>query len=68
MLEYFDLIARVTLADADTTDYFPFSKGGRQGGVETPELFNIIVESAVVDVVEKWRAENYGFTLDGVNF
>eukprot|EP00973_Karenia_brevis_P057731 8030581-Karenia_brevis.AAC.1 len=42
VLEYTNLHASVTVADAPCSRYFPFQRGGRQGGVETPELFNIV--------------------------
>eukprot|EP00973_Karenia_brevis_P071447 9925890-Karenia_brevis.AAC.1 len=62
--EYCQLKARVKIADADFSDFLPFRRGGRQGGVETPEVFNVMIESAAGAVVDTWRAKNYGFTLD----
>lgn len=68
MLEYLDLRVRVKLADADPTDYFSYSKAGRQGGVETPELFNIMMEALASALVASWRKRGFGFTLDGIHF
>lgn len=66
--EYTDLRARVTVSDSDPSASFSFLRGGRQGGVETPEVFNMVVESALEQVIEKWRALKFGFTLDDRHF
>ena len=42
LLEYFDLKVTVRIADAEVTDKFQYWRGGRQGGIETPDLFNIV--------------------------
>lgn len=68
ILEYLDLRARVKLADAEESDWFPYRKGGRQGGVETPEAFNLMLEDACSDLVEEWNRKQYGFTLDDQHF
>lgn len=39
---------------AGETEYFPFTKGGRQGGVETPDIFNTTIEAALEDTVKRW--------------
>ena len=39
-------------------------KGGKQGGVETPELFNIMMEVIFADVFEKWCRCKCGFALN----
>ena len=62
MLQYYDQQARLTVADGDPTDFFSFRRGGRQGGAETPDLFNLVVEAAVSAVVGKWRRQGDGFT------
>ena len=59
MLEYLDLRARVKLADADPTDYFSYSKAGRQGGVETPELFNIMMEALASGLAVSWQERGF---------
>ena len=68
MMEYMDLRARVKLADADPTDFFSYSKAGGQGGVETPEVFNIMMEALASPVVESWSQRGFGFTIDATNF
>eukprot|EP00973_Karenia_brevis_P072077 10012892-Karenia_brevis.AAC.1 len=64
VIEYINLRANVTVADAPTSTFFPFRRGGRQGGVETPELFNIIVEYALAEMIRDWTSRKLGFTLD----
>ena len=68
LLEYLDLRARVKLADSDPTDYFHYSKAGRQGGVETPELFNLMMEGAASSIATSWTQRGFGFSLDGKHF
>ena len=68
MKEYVDLQARVKLADADVTDFFAYSKGGRQGGIETPEPFNLMMEATFADVVKDWKTKRYGFSLNDKDF
>ena len=68
ILEYLDLVARVNVADADPSGFFQISKGGRQGGVETPELFNLIVKAGISGVVQQWSESKFGFSLDGKSF
>ena len=40
MEEYRDLWAKISIMDMEPTDAFDFGRGGRQGGNETPQLFN----------------------------
>ena len=68
LLEYPDLRGRVKFADVDPTGFFECSKAGRQGGVETQHFFNIIMEAAASELVDSWKARNFGFSLDDVNF
>ncbi|CAK0804474.1 unnamed protein product, partial [Prorocentrum cordatum] len=35
--------------------------GGKQGGVDTPDLFNSMVESALEPVIQSWRVRHFGF-------
>ena len=38
--------AKTTLPNAASCPWFSFSKGGKQGGVETPDVFNMLIEAA----------------------
>eukprot|EP00959_Pyramimonas_sp_CCMP1952_P394581 8267413-Pyramimonas_sp.AAC.1 len=42
--------AAVKMADANSSSYFPYERGGRRGGVETPDLFNALMEAALEDL------------------
>ena len=44
---------------------FDFQHGGRQGGVETPDVFNAMMEDALDEVVRSWNSCRFGFFLDG---
>ena len=68
LMEYTHLEANVTIADAPPTPYFSFSQGGRQGGVETPALFNIILESVLAELIASWTSRKFGFALDGAHY
>ena len=61
--EYQDLRARVSVGDSGPSDWFPYTKGGRQGGAETPEVFNLVVEFLLEPVIEEWRQRGLGFTM-----
>jgi len=38
----------------------PFSKGGRQGGVDTPGLWTRVLDLAITAARERWRNEGLG--------
>eukprot|EP00973_Karenia_brevis_P038554 5319653-Karenia_brevis.AAC.1 len=40
---------------------FRFQRGGKQGGVETPAEFNVMVETLMQPVVASWKERGYGF-------
>ena len=64
MQEYYDLRGRVSIADSGHSEWFEFSKGGRQGGSETPGLFNTIMEMIAEPLVESWKARGFGWVMD----
>ena len=39
---------------------FDFLKGGKQGGVDTPDLFNVVVEYLLENLIESWTRRKYG--------
>ncbi|CAK0900852.1 unnamed protein product, partial [Prorocentrum cordatum] len=49
------------LTGAEPSDRFPIFAGGKQGGIETPPLFNYLIEFIMQPVVDKWRADGRGF-------
>ena len=36
--------ARMKVPGCDVSDLYPFLRGGKQGGVDTPDLFNVVIE------------------------
>eukprot|EP00973_Karenia_brevis_P078235 10863289-Karenia_brevis.AAC.1 len=61
MRELRGLQADMTVAGLGTTPCFAFQRGGRQGGVETPLLFTLIMDYVMGPLVKRWDAKNYGF-------
>eukprot|EP00973_Karenia_brevis_P038358 5288047-Karenia_brevis.AAC.1 len=54
----------MTVRGVGTTTTFPFSRGGRQGGVETPSLFNLVVDFIMGALVKQWDEKGYGFQVE----
>ena len=55
----------MTVPGLGSTDKFPFQKGGSQGGVETPTLFNLILDYVLEPLFEKWQQQGFGYSFDG---
>ena len=65
MEELSELEARATLPGADPWGQpWEYTRGGREGGVDTPSLFNLIMEERMENIVEGWQARGQGFPLD----
>ena len=62
--ELCDIQATMQVQGTDPTEKNPFQRGGKQGGVSTPDEFNVYLEAAVEDVVKLWRDRAWGFRLD----
>ena len=58
------LKAVMTLPPAGTSNVFDYSKGGKQGAVETPEIWNAVIDYLLEPVILSWRERNFGFELD----
>ena len=57
------LSAEATVADAPASRVFEFSKGGREGGVDTPSLWYYFLQWLLEPVVAQWELEGIGFRL-----
>ena len=55
--------SRILLQGVGTTDDFPFESGGKQGGIETPEVFNFMIEFALEAVDASWKRRGFGFSF-----
>ena len=64
MRELTGLQASITIPSASPTDRFTLEHGGKQGGVETPDEFNILIEHILAPIVKSWTERGYGFKLD----
>ena len=55
--------AYIRLPHAGQTVLFPYTKGGKQGGIETPDEWKAVVDSIMLPIVEDWNTLNFGFSL-----
>eukprot|EP00959_Pyramimonas_sp_CCMP1952_P204894 4284694-Pyramimonas_sp.AAC.1 len=63
--ELSDLSGSMAIQGACAKESFEFNRGGRQGGVEMPDSFDVYLEVALEDVVAAWRQKGWGFAIDG---
>lgn len=52
------LRASVVLGAAPESRQFEFSRGGREGGCDTPPLFNMMLEHALEAVARGWHSRS----------
>ena len=64
MREYTEIMATASVLDACPGAPFRFQRGGRTGGVETPDVLNDIIQWAMQDVVEDWNTRGVGFVIE----
>jgi hypothetical protein len=55
----------ISMPGAGTSESFHFGLGGKQGGVETPDEWNMLMESILEDVVNSWEDRQFGLRLPG---
>ena len=70
MRELTGMRAQINLPNDDTTEFFNFTKGGKQGGIETLDQWRMLVDHLLEPVVQKWCALGLGVKLvddDGEN-
>ena len=46
---------RIRVQGVGCAEQFAFSSGGKQGGVETPDLFNILMEHILSPLIRQWN-------------
>ena len=51
----------MVLPGMPASERFDIQRGGKQGGVETPEVFNAMIETLMSPLVRLWRDKGYGF-------
>ena len=57
------LQAYITLPFVGRSDFFNFNRGGKQGGVETPDEWRILIDYVLEPVVRIWNSNGVGFKL-----
>ena len=63
MRELTGLHAFMSLPAAGVTRPFDYSKGGKQGGVETPDQWNAVMDNMLEPLVVSWSMRKMGFCL-----
>ena len=53
--------ASLSVPTAGSTSRFSWTRGGKQGGKETPDVWNVLVETAMEDLVRSWSSRHFGF-------
>ena len=62
--ELFGFEAQIRLPNAGVSPPFRFDRGGKQGGVETPDQFNAMLEAIMEPAVVSWRVRKFGVKVD----
>ena len=63
MREYRQLWLQAEVGDSGLTEPARFEKGGRQGGVETPRMFNNVLRMIFDRIVQSWAEQGYGIAV-----
>ena len=53
------------ISGAGTSERFDFRTGGKQGGVERPDEWNMFIEFILEPLVKSWHDRKFGFRLLG---
>eukprot|EP00973_Karenia_brevis_P026651 3676558-Karenia_brevis.AAC.1 len=64
MREVSDMKAILSIPGAGDTYPFEFQRGGKQGGVETPDEWNWLIEETLEPVVDKWTRLGWGVCFE----
>ena len=65
MLDYVCKTATFSLPGNHTTSPLPFESGGWQGGVNTPDEFNSLLEYILGPIIQQWKEDGIRFYMDG---
>ena len=63
MLQLTGVQATMQIAGKGPSKGFAFTSGGKQGGVETPDLFNAVMEYLMKPLAETWTKRKFGIKL-----
>ena len=64
MKQLFNKRATLLIPGAGETDEFAYNKGGWQGGINTPDEFNCMIQHYLADEVDSWNAFGYGMSIE----
>eukprot|EP00959_Pyramimonas_sp_CCMP1952_P016234 343462-Pyramimonas_sp.AAC.1 len=64
MSELSTCAACISLPGAGETSAFNFNRGGKQGGPDTPDLFDAVIEATVEPLAHEWTSAGCGFELE----
>lgn len=57
----------LSLGGCHLDDSLPYTRGGKQGGTETPRIFARVFDAALAPVLDSWAYAGYGFFLPEMN-
>ena len=63
MRELTGMRGQISLPHVGGTKLFNFTRGGKQGGIETPDQWRVVIDHLLEPVVHKWGAQGFGFKL-----
>ena len=63
--ELHNVKASVVLPGTDESDAFAFNRGGKQGGPNTPEEWNLMLEYWLAPLFHSWALRGMGINLEG---
>ena len=58
------MLGTLSLPGMEASEEFDMQRGGKQGGVETPEVSNTVLEWALEPLARSWRERDMGFSFD----
>jgi len=61
MKEYQNVVVQCKIPFVADCQDIPFTKGIKTGSREAGEIYNLLVEEAMADLVVKWKANGFGF-------
>ena len=56
--------ATIHLPCVGSTPPFDYSKGGKQGGIETPDEWNTLIDYLLEPLVQSWSMRGFGFQIE----
>ncbi len=64
MRELSGMRCSISMLGKEPSERFNMETGGKQGGVETPEVFNAMIEWALDPLAQSWAERGMGFDFE----